>query len=130
MDAGLTDRLHILPEVPVHDMTEWYRILDLFVAPQRREDLRLTPPEIMVCGVPVIATTGSAFSERTSTQTGTLIAPQDTPAMTQAITRCARDATLRQIQGTAARTHAEANFRIEQEANAILVIQKTLLKRP
>lgn len=128
--ANLTDRLHILPEVPVHEMADWYRVLDLFVAPQRWEGFGLTPLEAMACGVPVVATTVGAFPELIAGKTGTLIAPQDTPAMTQAITRYTDDAALRQTQGTAARTHAEANFRIQHEANAILAIYKALLNRP
>lgn len=121
-EANLTDRLHILPEVPVHEMADWYRVLDLFVAPQRWEGFGLTPLEAMACGVPCIATTVGTFPELITRQTGILSPPQDTPAMTQAITRYATDADLRQSQSTAARRHIEQNFRIEHEAEAIMAI--------
>lgn len=124
---NLTNRLHILPEVPVHEMADWYRVLDLFVAPQRWEGFGLTPIEAMACGVPTIATTVGAFPELITPETGTLIPPQDTAKMTQAITRYATDATLRQTQAKAARTHIEQHFRIEHEANAIMAIYRAHL---
>lgn len=125
--ASLTDRLHILPEVPVHEIADYYRVLDLFVAPQRWEGFGLTPLEAMACGVPCIATTVGAFPELITPQIGTLIPPQDTPAMTQAMTRYADDVVLRQTQGAVARAHVERNFCIDQEARAILDIYRTLL---
>lgn len=128
--AGLTDRLHILPEVPVHEIADYYRVLDLFVAPQRWEGFGLTPLEAMACGVPCIATTVGAFPELITPETGTLIPPQDTPAMTQAIACYMADAALRATQGAAARAHIEANFRITQEAEAILAIYRRLLSQP
>ena len=39
MHAGLGDRLLFPPEVPTADMPDWYRVLDLFVAPQRWEGI-------------------------------------------------------------------------------------------
>lgn len=37
--AGLSDRLLFLPEVPVEDMADWYRVLDLYIAPQRWDEI-------------------------------------------------------------------------------------------
>lgn len=126
---SLSDRLHILPEVPVHEMADWFRVLDVFVAPQRWEGFGLTPLEAMACGVPVVATTVGAFPELITPETGTLIPPQDTSAMTTAIARYAADASLRKTQGSAARTHTERNFRIEGEAEAIMAIYRNLLSK-
>lgn len=128
--SGLADRIHILPEVPVQDMADWYRALDLFVAPQRWEGFGLTPLEAMACGVPVVATTVGAFPELITPDTGALVPPQDTPAMTQAISRYINDATLRATQSVAARTHMEANFRITREAEALMAIYRRLLGQP
>lgn len=128
--ADLTDRLHILPEVPVHDMADWYRVLDLFVAPQRWEGFGLTPLEAMACGVPCIATTVGAFPELITGETGTLIPAQDTTLMTAAIARYVADPALRTTQSQAARTHIEQNFRIEHEADAIIAIYRHLLRAP
>ena len=59
--AGLADRVLFLPEVDVDQMADWYRVLDLYVAPQRWEGFGLTPLEAMACGVPVVATKVGAF---------------------------------------------------------------------
>lgn len=126
-EANLTDRLHFLPEVPVHEMPDFYRVLDLFVAPQRWEGFGLTPLEAMACAVPCIATTVGAFPELIAPETGALIAPQDTAAMTEAIARYTADANRCAAQGQAARAHVEAHFRIQQEAEAIMAIYRRLL---
>ncbi len=83
--AGLSDRVRFLPEVPVHEIADWYRVLDLYVAPQRWEGFGLTPIEAMACGVPVVATRVGAFEEIVTEATGTLVPPDDIPALTAAI---------------------------------------------
>ncbi|OAN76498.1 glycosyl transferase family 1 [Jannaschia sp. EhC01] len=129
-EADLTDRLHILPEVPVHEIADYYRALDLFVAPQRWEGFGLTPLEAMACGVPCVATTVGAFPELITPETGSLIPPHDIPAMTRAVTRYVDDPALRTTQGHAARAHVDAHFRISQEAEAIMDIYRRLLSQP
>ena len=84
--AGLDGRILFLPEAPVDDMPRWYQVLDLFVAPQRREGFGLTPLEAMACGVPVIATTAGAFDELVvEGTTGRLIPPGDARRMRAAV---------------------------------------------
>ncbi|MCL4164419.1 UNVERIFIED_CONTAM: hypothetical protein GTU68_053269, partial [Idotea baltica] len=46
-ENDLSDRFHFPPEVPVEDMADWYRVLNLYVAPQRSEGFGLTPIEAM-----------------------------------------------------------------------------------
>lgn len=128
--ANLADRLHFLPEVPVHAIADYYRALDLFVAPQRWEGFGLTPLEAMACGVPVLATTVGAFPELITPDTGNLIPPQDTQAMAQGIVRYLEDTALRATQGAAARAHVAAHFRITQEAEALMAIYRRLLDQP
>ena len=52
--AGLEDRILFCDEVPVWEMADWYRALDVYIAPQRWEGFGLTPIEAMACGVPVV----------------------------------------------------------------------------
>ena len=127
VQAGLADRIHFLPEVPVQDMADWYRALDLFIAPQRWEGFGLTPLEAMACGVPVVATTVGAFPELISPSAGTLVAPKDAAAMTQAIAAYLDNAADRTAAGQAARDHAAANFALKREAEALLAIYRRLL---
>ncbi|WP_224816141.1 glycosyltransferase family 4 protein [Hasllibacter sp. MH4015] len=125
--SGVGDRIHFLPEVPVHEMADWYRVLDLFVAPQRWEGFGLTPLEAMACGVPVVATTVGAFPELLTAETGKLISPQDIPGMSDAILEMLSDTTKLSAMGASARRHVERNFRIEAEAEAIMAIYRRLL---
>ncbi|MFA5580645.1 MAG: glycosyltransferase family 4 protein, partial [Paracoccaceae bacterium] len=79
--AGLAERILFLPEVSVAAIADWYRALDLYVAPQRWEGFGLTPLEAMACGVPVVATRVGAFDEIVTPRTGALAAPDDIPAL-------------------------------------------------
>ncbi|MEL6914433.1 MAG: glycosyltransferase family 4 protein [Pseudomonadota bacterium] len=125
-NAGLHHRIRFVPEVPVDRIAEWYRALDLFVAPQRWEGFGLTPLEAMASGVPVIATRVGAFEDLVvDGQTGTLLAPGDRAAMERAIL----DALSGDLDamGRAAYRHVTENFRIEREAEAILAVYDGLL---
>ncbi|MGB7262875.1 MAG: glycosyltransferase family 4 protein [Albidovulum sp.] len=125
--AGLGDRILFLPEVPVHEIASWYRALDLYVAPQRWEGFGLTPLEAMACAVPVVATRVGAFEEIVTDETGTLVPPGDIPALTAAIAPWLDD-TLRRKEGAkAAVAHVRSQFRIEDEAAAIVAIYHELL---
>lgn len=127
-DAGLAGRILFLPEVPVDQMAAWYGALDLYVAPQRWEGFGLTPLEAMSCGVPVTATRVGAFEELVNAPlTGTLIAPEDQPAMQAAIAHWLDDDSARQAAGQAARAHMLANHSIQAEARSIVDVYRGLL---
>lgn len=127
--AGLSDRILFLAEVTVDRMADWYGALDLYVAPQRWEGFGLTPLEAMACGAPVVATRVGAFEELLTPETGTLIAPEDGPAMQAAIARWLDDPTALAAAGKAARHHAVEQHGIEAEARALVAIYRALLDR-
>ncbi|MCV2879977.1 glycosyltransferase family 4 protein [Sedimentimonas flavescens] len=126
-DAGLDGRIRFLPEVTVDRMADWYRILDLYVAPQRWEGFGLTPVEAMACGVPVVATRVGAFEEIVTPQTGALVAPDDIPALADATAEFLDDPARRAAASGAARARAEESFRIEGEAAALIAIYREML---
>lgn len=125
--AGLADRIRFLPEVPVHEVADWYRALDLYVAPQRWEGFGLTPIEAMACGVPVVATRVGAFEEIVTPETGALVPPGDTGALAGAIAPFLDDAALRDRAGQAALARVRSRFRIEDEAAALVAVYRRLL---
>ena len=125
--AGLAERILFPPEVTVDRMADWYRVLDLYVAPQRWEGFGLTPLEAMACGVPVVATRVGAFEEIVTPQTGALVDPGDIPALAEACEPFLDDAAMRAAAGAAARAHVLANFRIENEAAALVALYRKLL---
>jgi len=125
--AGLAERIRFLPEVTVDAMADWYRVLDLYVAPQRWEGFGLTPLEAMACGVPVVATRVGAFEEIVTPETGALVAPDDIPALAAAIAPFLDDPARLAAEGVAARAHVLADFRIEGEAEKLVALYRSLL---
>ncbi|MCV2867512.1 glycosyltransferase family 4 protein [Defluviimonas sp. WL0002] len=126
--AGLSDRILFPPEVTVDRIADWYRVLDLYVAPQRWEGFGLTPLEAMACGVPVVATRVGAFEELVEEgRTGTLVPAGDVPALAHAIAHWIDDPARLSESGPASRAHVLANHRIEGEAERLVAIYKDLL---
>ncbi|MDF3414071.1 glycosyltransferase family 4 protein [Sulfitobacter sp. M57] len=124
---GFSDNFHFLPEVPVEDMADWYRVLDLYVAPQRWEGFGLTPIEAMACGVPVVATRVGAFEEIVVPGTGYLVAPDDPAALGAALLEaCEPPSPIAQWE-TKARPHVAAHFAIEREAADLVTLYRRLL---
>ncbi|SEK92450.1 glycosyltransferase family 4 protein [Pacificibacter marinus] len=122
---NLSDRVVFPDEVPVDQIADWYRVLDLYVAPQRWEGFGLTPLEAMACGVPVVATDVGAFSEIISTKAGEIVPIGEVAPMVRAAQRLlsADQSGLSE----AARAHVEAQFSLEREANALIDIYHRLL---
>ncbi len=126
--ANLTSRILFLPEVTVDQMPDWYRALDIYVAPQRWEGFGLTPLEAMACAVPVVATRVGAFDELVVPgETGSLVDPGDIAALGLATSALIDNPTLRAAQSTAARVRVEQRFRIEDEAAALVALYRKLL---
>jgi mannosyltransferase len=125
--AGLSYRILFVGEHT--NINDWYRALDLFVAPQRWEGFGLTPLEAMASGVPVVATDVGAFPEIVTTGdtgTGILIGRDDLDAMTNAVaTLMGDEATLARYAGNA-RPHVMENFRIEGEATKLKAVYDSL----
>ncbi len=118
--AGLADRILFVGEHT--DINEWYRALDLFIAPQRWEGFGLTPLEAMATGVPVVATDVGAFPELLVTgeeETGLIIERDSLEAMTDAAALFMDDEARREAAGRHARARAVENFNIQGEAKRI-----------
>jgi mannosyltransferase len=128
--AGLEKRILFVGEHT--DIQNWYKALDLFVAPQRWEGFGLTPLEAMASDVPVVATDVGAFSELLvtgRTETGILIKPDDLDAMTAAAAALIDDDTRREIASANALEHAQSKFSILNEVEALGRVYEELLTR-
>ncbi len=125
--AELQERILFLPEVTVDRMADWYRVLDLYVAPQRWEGFGLTPLEAMACGVPVVAADVGAFAQLIGPGVGQIVAPGDQAAMTAAVQEWVGDAGRLAEGAAAARAHVVARHGIEAEADALCAVYRQLL---
>lgn len=125
--AGLSDRILFVGEHA--NIPDWYRTLDLFIAPQRWEGFGLTPLEAMATAVPVIATDVGAFSELLTTgetETGILIAA-NLAAMTTAAASLMDDQPRRTRAAERGLRRATEAFSIEGEAQKLGAVYEKLL---
>ena len=125
--AGLADRILFVGEHT--NINDWYRTLDLFIAPQRWEGFGLTPLEAMATAVPVVATDVGAFPELLVTganETGLIVPRDDLGTMVQASSLFMDDESRRQQASARSRTHAMNTFSIEGEARKLGAIYRSL----
>lgn len=114
--AGLGERILFVGEHT--NINDWYRALDLFIAPQRWEGFGLTPLEAMASGVPVVATDVGAFSELIvggDKETG-MIVETSASALAAGATLYMTDETRRIAAGKNAIAHAQEHFPLQREA--------------
>ncbi|WP_455270835.1 glycosyltransferase family 4 protein [Rhizobium herbae] len=126
--AGLADRILFVGEHT--NIPDWYRALDLFIAPQRWEGFGLTPLEAMATQVPVVATDVGAFSELLvmgDSETGILIPAKELTAMADAAASFMDDPERSKRAGERGLTRAIESFRIQGEATKIGEIYEKLL---
>jgi len=127
--AGLADRILFVGEHT--NINDWYRALDLFVAPQRWEGFGLTPLEAMATAVPVVATDVGAFPELIVTgerETGVVVPADDLAAMTAAAGTFMDDPARLSAAGARALAHVTENFSIEGEARRLGEIYASLAR--
>ncbi|MFO1139438.1 MAG: glycosyltransferase family 4 protein [Paracoccus sp. (in: a-proteobacteria)] len=126
--AGLSDRIRFLGEIPWDQVVQTYQALDLFAAPARWEGFGLTPLEAMACGVPTVAARVGAYETLIRDgEIGSLVPACDADALTAALARWLDDDAARAEAGRKARAHVEANHAIEGEARAIVEVYRKLL---
>jgi mannosyltransferase len=127
-EAGLDERLRILPEDKGFTIAPWFQASDIYVAPQRWEGFGLTPLEAMSCGVPVVATRVGAFEDLVvDGETGFLVQPENLDQLIEATYKLMSDATLRQSMAQASRRKVKQHHKIEHEAEAITAVYRTLI---
>ncbi len=119
--AGLADRILFVGEHK--NIADWYRALDLFIAPQRWEGFGLTPLEAMATGVPVVATDVGAFSELiVEGETGAVIPANDLPKMLSATSTLLEDPDTIHHWGDFAQRHVTRRFALEGEATSLGIL--------
>lgn len=123
--CGLKERVVFVGEVK--DIRAWYARFSLFVAPSRNEGFGLTPLEAMACGTAVVTSDAGAYRELVGKGAGTVVPAGDLEELTRAIRIYFSDIEMTRQSGVAARQHVLKNFRLENEAGALLDVYRALI---
>ena len=108
VELGIEKRVQFLGRRSRRDVVEAVGRCTLFALPSRYEGLGCVYLEAMSAGKPVIACSGQGIEEIIRHQNnGWLVAPEDLPAMSDAISRLLSDGGLRKQLGDAARQSVE-----------------------
>ena len=119
--ASLSDRLRLAPETT--EVADWYRSIDLYVAPSRTEGFGLTPLEAMASGAPTIAGDVGAYPELiVSGQTGQVVPTGDLAAYIAALEPYLANADLTRRHGANALAHVRSDFDISNEVNGLRAV--------
>ncbi|MGV6847443.1 MAG: glycosyltransferase family 4 protein, partial [Marinibacterium sp.] len=125
---GQSDKILFLGEQPDAKVPEFFRALDLFVAPQRWEGFGLTPLEAMASGVPVVTTRAGAFEDMVvQGETGLIVDTEDDGALMTAVNDLLDDPDRMAEMGRCARAHILENFSLDREAAALVDIYREML---
>lgn len=109
-------------------LAEIYRGADALLFPSRLEGFGLVALEAQTCGVPVIATHGSALPEVVEDGVTGLLCPQDgIHAFAEAIQRLSKDRSIWEQMGQAAIDRVEKAFNIEDMVDHYLDIYREVL---
>lgn len=105
-----------------------YADVDALLFPSRLEGFGLVALEAQACGLPVIATRGSALTEVVEDGVTGLLCPQDdVDAFVTAARQLSNDPSLRQRMGVMARTRVERHFSLEAMINHYVEVYREVL---
>jgi len=127
---GLNGSVQFVSGVTTERIVELYAEAEVAVVPSLYEGFSLPAIEAMVCGVPIVATTGGALPEVVGTdgETGLLVAPNDPSALTGALLRALESQELRDRLGAAGRARVLENFTWRQTAIGTVEQYRALLE--
>lgn len=103
---GARQRVRLLGRVSTDDLNGLYHLATALVFPSEYESWSIPVMEAMACGCPVACSNVTSLPEELG-DAGLLFAPDDIPAMTDAMLRLARDRQLRQVLAERGRRRVE-----------------------
>lgn len=126
---GLDDRLRFLERLSSEQVVAYFRSLDVFVLPTRREGFGMVFAEAMAMETPVVAPRQPPMDEIvTDGDTGFLVDPDDADGYAAAVLRLLDDAATRTAFGARARERVFAHFDQARSLAAIEAAYRDLLR--
>jgi mannosyltransferase len=127
-EAGLTDRVRFLGELPIEDVPPWYQRIAIYAFTSRNEGFGLTLLEAMAAGAALVAArAGGAERVVTDGETGVLVPPGDVAALVAALEPLLRDPERAAEMGRQARARVMAEFSIDAEVAHIAAVHRRVL---
>lgn len=118
--AGLSERIVFLGEVPAGDVHLWYQRCLLCVACPRYEPFGLTPFEAAATGCALVCSRTGAFDQLVLPGiTGELVDTGDAPGLARAVRQVLSDLPLAAQTGLAAHQRVSQEFTLAKEADGI-----------
>jgi mannosyltransferase len=118
--AGLSERIVFLGEVPAGEVHQWYQRCLLCVACPRYEPFGLTPFEAAATGCALVCSRTGAFDQLVVPGvTGELVDTGDAPGLAQAVRRVLADLPAAVQMGQAAHDRVAQQFSLAKEAEGI-----------
>lgn len=122
-EAGLTDRVRFLGELPIDEVPPWYRRVTIYAFTSRNEGFGLTILEAMASGAALVAArAGAAETVIADGDTGVLVPPGNVDALIAALEPLMRDPASAADMGRRARARVVAEFSVAAEADRILAV--------
>jgi teichuronic acid biosynthesis glycosyltransferase TuaC len=84
-DAGLADRIRFLGRRSSMEVASWLAAANVFCLPSYAEGCPNSVIEALACGRPVVATNVGGIPELVNSESGILVAPQDSQALAEAL---------------------------------------------
>lgn len=125
---GVTARVVFAGRIAAHDKARFYRALDLFAFPSKKEGFGLAVVDAMAVGVPVIVSDRGSLPEVVENERTGRVVPIDEPQpLADAIAQLLGDADLRRRWGAAAKRETADRFTWEQCARDTLAAYRRVL---
>lgn len=127
-NAGLSDRILFLGDLPLDDIPSWYQNVSIMVACPRYEPFGITPLEAMASGCAVVASRTGAFEHIVDEgKTGLMVPTGDAAALAAALATLMSDPGRAFAMGERGRERVSAQFSIEREAAGIQSVYEQVL---
>lgn len=103
------------------DIHELLSAIDILASPSRHEGMGRVNIEAMACEIPVIGSLGTGIAEVVvDGETGLLVDPSDTEALSDAIIRLSADPDLRRRMGRCGRARVLLEFDVDKQIDTVL----------